>query len=180
MSPLLLGGLAVALGTDAFSLCVGIGLAGVNRRQIFLLTLTVFVYHVFMPLTGWMVGEFAGKAIGRTAAVAGALFLVYLGIRMVWLAVKANNESGPKIVRFNAWGLLLLGASVSMDALSVGFTLGAVRVNLLFTAAVIGVVAGAMTFTGLVFGRFLGRLAGTRAQLLGGLILVGIGVGLAF
>lgn len=179
MSLYVLGALAVALGTDAFSLCIGIGLVGVSRRQVFLLTVTVFLYHVFMPLTGWVVGEFAGKAIGRTAAVAGALLLVYLGIRMVWVAVKANPEYEPKITRFNTWGLLLLGASVSMDALSVGFTLGTVRVNLLFTATVIGVVAGAMTFAGLVFGRFLGNLAGTRAQLLGGLILVGIGARLA-
>ncbi|MHB8986989.1 MAG: manganese efflux pump, partial [Eubacteriales bacterium] len=118
--------------------------------------------------------------IGRTAAFAGALLLVCLGIRMVWMAVKVNNESDSKIVRFNTWGLLILGASVSMDALSVGFTLGAVKSNLLFTAAVIGVVAGAMTFAGLVFGRFIGNLAGTRAQVLGGLILVGIGVRLAF
>lgn len=180
MSLFVLGALAVALGTDAFSLCVGIGLAGVTRRQVFLLTVTVFLYHVFMPLAGWMVGEFAGKAIGRTAAFAGALLLVCLGIRMVWMAVKVNNESDSKIVRFNTWGLLILGASVSMDALSVGFTLGAVKSNLLFTAAVIGVVAGAMTFAGLVFGRFIGSLAGTRAQVLGGLILVGIGVRLAF
>ncbi|MHB1043520.1 MAG: manganese efflux pump MntP [Eubacteriales bacterium] len=180
MSLFVLGALAVALGTDAFSLCVGIGLAGVTRRQVFLLTVTVFLYHVFMPLAGWMVGEFAGNAIGRTAAFAGALLLVCLGIRMVWMAVKVNNESDLKIVRFNTWGLLILGASVSMDALSVGFTLGAVKSNLLFTAAVIGVVAGAMTFAGLVFGRFIGNLAGTRAQVLGGLILVGIGVRLAF
>jgi len=65
---------------------------------------------------------------------------------------------------------------VSMDALSVGFTLGTRQVNLLFTAGIIGAVAGMMAFTGLVFGRFLGGRIGGKAQLLGGLVLVIIGV----
>lgn len=172
--------LAVALGTDAFSLCVGIGLAGINRRQIILISITVLIFHIAMPLLGWLVGEYAGSLLGRVAAIAGALLLVYLGIKMVWDTWRPHLEQEPVKVEISIKGLLLLGASVSMDALSVGFTLGANQVNLLFTALLIGVVAGLMTFTGLVFGRFLGRWIGEKAQLLGGLVLVGIGVKMIF
>jgi putative Mn2+ efflux pump MntP len=180
MSLLTLIVLAVAMGTDAFSLCVGIGLAGVNRRQILLVSITVLIYHIIMPLAGWWVGEFAGSLLGRVAAIAGALLLVYLGLKMVWEAWKHRREQMPVRVNFNAGGLLLLGASVSMDAFSVGFTLGTLQANLLLAAGVIGVVAGIMTFTGLVFGRFLGGWVGEKAQLLGGLVLVGIGVKMIF
>ncbi|HBC93215.1 MAG TPA: manganese efflux pump MntP [Pelotomaculum sp.] len=167
--------LAIALGTDAFSLCVGIGLAGVNRRQIILVSLTVLVFHIAMPLIGWLAGEFAGNLLGRAAAIAGALLLVYLGVKMVWETWRHRLEQAPVRVDFSVGGLLLLGASVSMDALSVGFTLGTHQANLLLVAGLIGIVAGIMTFTGLVFGRFLGGWVGERAQLLGGLLLVGIG-----
>lgn len=180
MSYFTLMALAVALGTDAFSLCVGVGLAGVNRRQVLLLSVTVLLFHVFMPLTGWVAGELAGNVLGRAAAVAGALLLVYLGVRMVWNTWRNGGELEPNTIKFTAWGLILLGASVSMDALSVGFTLGTRQVNLLLTAGIIGVVAGAMTAGGLVFGRFLGSWVGEKAQLVGGLILVGIGVKLFF
>lgn len=176
MSPFTLGALAVAVGTDAFSLSVGIGLAGVSRRYMLLLTVTVFLYHIIMPLIGWLLGEYTGRLIGRAAVVAGALLLAYLGGRMIWAAKKAKSAQAPERIRFNAWGILLLGAGVSMDALSVGFTLGARQANLPFTVLVIGVVAGAMTFAGLVSGRFLGALAGARAQFLGGLILIAAGI----
>lgn len=172
--------LAVALGTDAFSLCVGIGLTGVRRRQILLISATVFIFHVVMPLTGWVLGEIAGGLIGRAAAVIGSLLLVCLGVRMVWVTLRDVREAEPHVICFNTWGLLLLGASVSIDALSVGFTLGARQVDLVLTAVIIGAAAGVMTAGGLIFGRFLGSWVGERAQLVGGLVLVGIGVKLFF
>lgn len=172
--------LAVALGTDAFSLCLGIGIAGVNRKQMLLITITVLVFHIFMPLAGWYTGELAGNLLGRAAAVIGSALLLYLGFKMILDTMRKGRETEIKVFKFNAWGLVLLGASVSMDALSVGFTLGAQQVDLLRTAATIGLVAGAMTAAGLVCGRFMSRLVGERAQFLGGVILVGIGVKLLF
>lgn len=169
--------LAVALGTDAFSLCVGIGLSGACRRQILLISAVILLFHVFMPLAGWFAGGFVGSLVGRAAAVAGSLLLIYLGIRMIWSAWQnKKKEVEPVAVKFNTWGLMLMATSVSIDALSVGFTLGAFQVNLLLTAGIIGIVAGSMAASGLVFGRFLGKWAGGKAQLAGGLVLVGVGV----
>ncbi len=172
--------LAVALGTDAFSLCVGIGIAGITRRQIAYISVTVLIFHILMPLTGWYVGEFAGSRIGRAAAVIGALLLFYLGVRMIWTSWQSCRKYELKVIKFNTWGLILLGVSVSIDALSVGFTLGARQVDLLLTVGTIGIVAGIMTACGLVFGRMLGTWVGERAQMVGGVILVGIGTRLLF
>ncbi|AEF95462.1 UPF0059 membrane protein yebN [Desulfotomaculum nigrificans CO-1-SRB] len=179
MSLLTLLALAVALGSDAFSLCVGIGMAGVNRRQIAYISFTVLVFHIIMPLLGWYVGGYLGSRVGKAAAVAGALLLLYLGVRMVWEAVKPGTDE-PQFVITNALGLLLLAASVSMDALSVGFTLGTRRVSLTLAAGVIGLVAGAMTFTGLTLGKYVGGWIGERAQVVGGIILAAIGIKLFF
>ena len=172
--------LAVALGTDAFSLCLGIGMTGVNRRQAITITITVLIFHVVMPLAGWYIGELAGALLGRVASLIGAALLIYLGLHMIWDSRGQGQKAGAKIISFNAWGLILLGACVSMDALSVGFTLGAQHVELLQTAATIGLVAGIMTAAGLVCGRFMSSLVGERAQLFGGVVLIGIGVRLFF
>ncbi|MBP7331542.1 MAG: putative manganese efflux pump MntP [Firmicutes bacterium ADurb.Bin373] len=171
--------LAVALGTDAFSLCLGIGMAGVNRKQMLIISVTVLIFHIFMPLVGWYTGELAGALLGRAASFIGSALLIYLGGRMIWDSRRKGREAGFKF-NFNASGLVLLGASVSIDALSVGFTLGAQQVDLLLTAATIGLVAGIMTAAGLACGRFMSSLVGERAQFLGGVILIGIGVKLFF
>ncbi|MDO7786819.1 manganese efflux pump MntP [Desulforamulus aquiferis] len=179
MSLLTLLALAVALGSDAFSLCVGIGMAGVNKRQIAIISLTVLVFHIFMPLLGWYAGGFLGERIGRAAGIAGAALLVYLGVKMIWDVYKAENE-GPHFVITNTGGLLLLSASVSLDALSVGFTLGTQQVSLLLAAGIIGLVAGLMTLAGLTLGKYIGGWIGDKAQLVGGVILAGIGIKLFF
>lgn len=171
--------LAVALGTDAFSMCLGIGMAGVKPRQIALISITIFVFHIIMPLTGWFFGSMAGGIAGRAAAIAGSLILIYLGARMLWDVHKCNLEQS-RVALVNGWGLLLLSASVSMDALSVGFTLGALNTNLIPVTLIFGVVAGLMTVAGLLLGNVLGRCIGGRAQTLGGLILIGIGIKLFF
>ncbi|MCG8400665.1 MAG: manganese efflux pump MntP family protein [Firmicutes bacterium] len=168
--------LAVALGTDAFSMCLGLGIAGVTMRQVLIISFTVLVFHIVMPLLGWYAGGLAGSVAGRAAAIAGALLLIYLGGKMVHSSIKGGESMDPKVVLVNTWGLLLLAASVSMDALSVGFSLGARQVDLLLTAGVIGLVAGVMTAAGLFLGRIVGNRVGERAVLGGGILLVIIGV----
>lgn len=167
--------LAAALGTDAFSMCLGIGITGVRRWQIFLISVTVLFFHILMPLAGWYIGQLAGSLVGRAAGIAGSLILIYLGARMIWDVYRQDREQ-PRVALVNTWGLLVLAASVSMDALSVGFTLGTQRVNLILVAVTFGIVAGLMTFAGLWLGRMMGRWVGEKAQLVGGLILLGIGV----
>lgn len=166
--------LAVALGTDAFSLCIGLALTGIDRRRAITLVLVVLVFHIVMPIAGWWVGGLVSGFAGRAAAYIGAAILVYLGIRMT---LGALRRSRSEIVVVNGlFSIIVLAASVSMDALSVGFTLGVVGQALVLTALVIGLVAGAMTAAGLFLGRSIHRWAGNRAQLLGGLILFGVGV----
>lgn len=172
--------LAVALGTDAFSMSLGIGISGVVRRQIVIISLTVLAFHIAMPLAGWYVGELVGNLLGQAAAIAGALLLIYLGIRMIRAYWCPDDNDQFKILLINTWGLFVLAASVSMDALSVGFTLGTRQVDLLLTALVIGLVAGLMTVSGLLLGRFVGHRTGQKAVLVGGLILVAIGIRLFF
>ncbi|ACV64848.1 protein of unknown function DUF204 [Desulfofarcimen acetoxidans DSM 771] len=176
MSEITLVLLAMALGTDAFSMCIGIGMAGVRRRQTAVITMTIFIFHIFMPLIGWYIGGVLGNLLGRVAVVAGAALLVYLGGRMILAVWREGADNSARSMIDSLWGVVLLSAGVSMDALSVGFTLGTRNVNLLQAAGVIGLVAGLMTFTGLVLGRFIGSWIGSRAQMAGGAVLVGIGV----
>ncbi|MDI6632373.1 MAG: manganese efflux pump MntP family protein [Bacillota bacterium] len=176
MSPLAVVLLAVALGTDAFSVCLGLGLGGISRRRGCLLVFVITVFHVLMPLAGWWLGEFAGTLLGRLAGIVGAALLFFLGTRMIYGALLTKAPRASSSFALGIWGVLCLGASVSMDALSVGFALGVYRINPLLIAGVVGLVAGLMTVLGLGLGRTAGAWIGRRAQLVGGLILFIVGI----
>jgi putative Mn2+ efflux pump MntP len=185
---------AIALGTDAFSLSLAIGLAGIRNSMLIRLPLVVAVFHVFMPLIGMLAGQALGTVLGHYAGWLGALVLIVLGGRMlyrvVWPAVEHYpfREAREALFRKNAapsaalsgFGIYLLAASVSLDALTVGFSLGTIRTDIYFTVLIIGLIAGLMTATGLILGRVMGTRLGDKAELLGGLALVLIGVKLLF
>lgn len=170
--------LAFALSADAFSFSLGLGMTGVTRKQVFRISLTVLVFHVIMPLAGYVVGGVTGTFLGKWASIVGALILVLLGLRMIWEGFSNKGEDFSRYILTNTYGIMLLGLTVSLDALSVGFTLGTQKVALGFAATVIGLVAGTMTFIGLGFGKKVGEWLGRRAVVGGGLVLVYIGINL--
>ncbi len=171
--------LAAALGTDAFSLSLGLGLAGVRRKQAIALIVVVFVLHVVLPIAGFWLGGLFGRIAGRWAAYVGAGILFYLGLKMIRdsfgqePAVQASALAGLV-------GVFALGLSVSMDALSVGFTLGVAGAQLFLVAAVIGIVAGLMTTGAFILAKWVQGWVGRRAQLVGGSVLIAVGVRLLF
>lgn len=185
---------AIALGADAFSLSLAIGLTGIRKRMIVHLSLVVAVFHVIMPLWGMILGQALGTILGRYANLIGALVLIGLGGRMIYKVYRPSTErfsfSEAKEAFFrkkastnsslNGWGIYVLAASVSLDALSVGVSLGTIRADIFITVIIMGLVAGIMTGMGLVLGRMMGTRLGEKAELLGGLALILIGTKLFF
>jgi len=185
---------AIALGADAFSLSLAIGLAGIKKSMILRLSLVVAIFHVVMPLGGMMLGQALGSILGRYASGLGALVLIWLGGRILYKVYRPTverfsfGEARQALFKsklstnssLSGFGIYVLAASVSLDALSVGFSLGTIRADLFITVMIIGVIAGLMTGLGLVLGRVMGTRLGDKAELLGGLALLLIGVKLLF
>ena len=181
---------AIALGADAFSLSLAIGLSGIKKHMMVRLSLVVAVFHVVMPLGGMMLGQALGSILGRYASIIGALVLIGLGGRMLYKVYRPTIEHFPLGVARDAllhrnlstnislsgFGIFVFAASVSLDALSVGFSLGTIKADIFLTVISIGAIAGLMTGMGLVLGRILGTWLGDKAELLGGLALFLIGV----
>jgi putative Mn2+ efflux pump MntP len=70
----------------------------------------------------------------------------------------------------------MLAIATSIDALAVGLSLAMIKVQILYPSIVIGIVAAAMTVIGLALGKRLGMKFGKRMELVGGLVLIGIGL----
>jgi putative Mn2+ efflux pump MntP len=180
--------IAFALGIDAFSVCIGIGLCKISKRKIISLTIVVAIFHIIMPLIGMMLGNIAGSYIGKMANVFGAIVLMTIGLYYIIQYIKdvykkrRNNLNCPvdTSILDKPFGVIILATGVSIDALAVGFGLGALGMDLLVTVTTMGIVAGLMTYGGLVIGKKLGSLVGDYAELVGGTLLVGIAIYLLF
>ena len=185
--------IAIVLGADSFSLSMGMGLKGVSRRYEIRFSSMVALFHVLMPLVGLSLGMVAGKYLGVWAGRAGAVVLAYIGLEMLW---KAYCEIRPRTIAFKeargffsqgrldingGWiSLLLLTTSVSIDALTVGFSLGTIKAPILTTVLIIGLIAGSMTMLGFKGGKIFSRMVGSYSQAFGGLVLVALAIKMAF
>ena len=182
---------AVALGTDAFALALGIGMNGIKTRQILVLSGTVCLFHIFMPLAGLALGSYLGQLVGNLANIIGSIILFLIGLNMIrenlikerkFTFPKAYDELNKPAAVLNYLSvkgfasLMLLCLSVSMDALSVGISLGVFNFFIPLAVGVIGIIAGAMTASGLLLGKKFGDWLGSRAELAGGVILIIIGI----
>jgi manganese efflux pump family protein len=72
--------------------------------------------------------------------------------------------------------LVMLSVATSIDAFAVGLSLAMLQVNILYPAVIIGVVTGGLSLAGLLLGNRLGTAFGKRIEVLGGVILIGIGL----
>ncbi|QMV41768.1 manganese efflux pump MntP [Cohnella cholangitidis] len=166
--------MAVALGMDAFSLGVGIGLKGVRLYDILKLSTIIAIFHVLMPLGGMVTGQYVSGLLGGIAtSVAGALLLL-LGGHMVYSSLR--GESVDSFDHRTVWGMLVFSFSVSIDSFSVGVSLGMFSAHVWLTVLMFGFFGGLMSVMGLMLGRRASRSLGEYGEALGGVILFAFGL----
>ena len=171
--------IALALAMDAFTVSVGLSLGPgqIGTRQAIRLSTSFGIFQFMMPLLGWLAGTRILSVIQSFDhwVAFGLLFLI--GCRMVFSSLR--SKAILQSVRQDptrGWPLLILSIATSVDALAVGLSFAALGMTILYPSVVIGVVAFLMTFLGTKLGPLLGRVVGKRAELVGGLILILIGI----
>ena len=165
--------MAFALGMDAFSVGLGMGMYQLRLRQIFKIGITIGIFHVWMPLVGMLAGKFLSEKFGTFASLLGGLLLILLGIQMVWSSFKKDQDS---VITPVGTGLLLFALSVSLDSLSVGLTLGIYGAKTVMAIVCFGIAATVMTWSGLLIGRKVQGWLGSYSEALGGSILLAFGI----
>lgn len=167
--------MAFALGLDAFSLGLGVGIRDIRIRQMILISAMIGLFHVIMPMIGVAVGHTLSHFIGDIASYMGGLLLLLLGIHMVWSSFK--DDDGDGVLDPRSWlGLFVFSFTVSIDSLSVGFSLGLFETNIWLTVTAFGLFGGFMSLVGLFLGRHAGQWLGGYGEAFGGLILVTFGI----
>ncbi|OCL25660.1 hypothetical protein U472_15125 [Orenia metallireducens] len=175
--------LGVALGTDAFSVSVAIGTRRLRLLLLLKLSLVIGIFHVIMPLLGLELGLFLHNFFGnyyfedtidKVTTAIGSGVLMILGMIMIYENFKSDEDDNN--FDLYGWSLIILALSVSIDALSVGFSLGMLDTNIIFSCLILGVIATVMVICGLTLGDKIGKLLSGNAEVLGGVALIVLGI----
>jgi putative Mn2+ efflux pump MntP len=174
MATLLL--LAFALAADAFAvaLCQGAAARGAAGGLALRVGFAFGLAQGLLPLFGWSLGRVFANAIGAWDHWLAFAILLALGARMIGAGMK--READEAIAPAGLASLTGLALATSLDAGAAGLTFDAMGLAPLLAASVIALVTGVLCALGVVIGRAASARLGGRAELIGGVVLIAIGL----
>lgn len=169
--------IAVGLSMDAFaiSICKGLTVRQRSLGRCFAAGLYFGGFQALMPLLGYLLGTGFAFLVAQVDHWIAFGLLCFIGGKMVWEAL--SPEEGEEIdASFGPRAMLPLAVATSIDALAVGITFAFLQVEIIPAAALIGGVTFAFSAVGVLLGSVFGARYKAKAELLGGVVLVLMGV----
>ena len=175
--------LAFGLSADAFavSLTAGLTMKKVTLKKALIVGTYFGIFQAGMPVIGYLLGsQFAGHVTAFTPWIAFAL-LSFLGSKMLFEVWKKkpnteNQQTESEEASLAFKKMLPLAIATSIDALAVGVSFALLHVNIIPAISKIGIITLVASMIGVKVGNLFGRKYESRAGILGGVILIGMGV----
>lgn len=173
--------LALGMSVDAFAaaLARGAGSLHYTWRQTVKTALIFGIVETITPLIGWLAGSMTQKFIAEYDHWLAFGLLLALGLKMIWGALHDDDDDAAAADKNRTDATLLLtvvtAIATSIDSMVVGVGLAFLDANIWLTALAIGTSTTIMAAVGLRLGRLLGQKIGSRAEMAGGVVLIGIG-----
>ncbi len=169
--------IAIGLSADCFAVALSASIASKHFTfpRFFRFPLAFCVFQALMVVLGWLVGSAVIDLIAAYDHWLAFALLVFIGGRMLWQSF--HEKEGKTARNYAGWlTLLALSIATSIDALAVGLSFAFLEVNITIASVTIGVTAFIITIIGQLIGNRVGAIVGKRAEIVGGLILIGIGI----
>ena len=171
--------IAVGLAMDAFavSICQGLKLPGLKIRDALIIGFTYGFFQAMMPVIGYFLGiQFESYITAFDHWIAFVL-LGIIGLNMIREALGKDEDSDKeKEYKINFKEQMIMGIATSIDALVIGITFAILKTNILVAASSIGIITFMIAAGGVYIGHFFGARFKNKAELIGGIILILIGV----
>ena len=170
--------IAIGLSADCFvvALSGSISMQRVTPFQVTRTALSFGLFQAMMPVLGWLMGRTVVDAIADYDHWLAFTLLAFIGGKMIRESFKAESSRPAATDITKGTTLLVLSVATSIDALAVGLTFAFLEVNIALASTTIGIVAFLVTIIGFLAGKKAGRLMGKRAEAIGGVILIAIGL----
>ena len=178
--------IGIGLSMDAFavSVCRGLATPKPTAKQYLAVALWFGGFQALMPVLGYLLGLEFGRRIDGVDHILACLILSLIGFSMIREGLShgaGQTGSGAAktapVEKSGALSLFLLAVATSIDAFAVGISFGVMgNVKIAKAAALIGVTTAALSTAGLKIGSLFGARSKNKAELVGGVLLVLIGV----
>ena len=185
--------LAIALAMDAFAVSIGLGAKSQKKSSAYVLRLAVYAALYFgiaqgvMPLIGYLLGAVLLGWLATAAPWIGGGILILLGAKMLYEAfngeveaVLADSFDVNIQEKINHRMMFTLAIATSIDAMAAGFTLNLLALNAWLACLIIAIVTAVFGFFGIYLGKSSGTWLEDKAEILGGLVLIAIGIKVMF
>ncbi|MGL5125787.1 MAG: manganese efflux pump MntP family protein [Fusobacteriaceae bacterium] len=171
--------ISIGLAMDAFavSLTEGLTLNKLKKRYIFRVAVTFGIFQGLMPYLGWILGGLITEKISHYGDYIAFALLVGIGSKMLYEAHQDEEDEQEGVVEKPTSNIIALGIATSIDALAVGVTFSFVpNIHILEVIFIIGGITFIIAAMGVILGNRFGKLLGSKAEYLGGAILVVMGI----
>lgn len=168
--------LSIGLAMDAFavSICKGISMKKMNWKKAIIIGLYFGEFQALMPTIGFFLGSAFQNLITSIDHWIAFLLLTIIGGGMIKESFGNDSENRNDDVSFKT--MIVLAIATSIDALAVGITFAFLKVNLILAVSLIGIITFVLAVAGTKIGNKFGDKYESKAELVGGVILVLLGI----
>lgn len=167
--------LSVGLAMDAFaaSICKGLSEKTHSIKNSLSIGICFGFFQALMPVVGFLLGRNYAEAIRSIDHWIAFFLLGFLGLQMI----KESREAYCEVNHgFDLGSLTKMGIATSIDALAVGVGLAFLNIDIIKSASTIGIITALLSIVGFKIGSKLGMKSKQASELIGGLILIGLGI----
>jgi len=168
--------ISIGLAMDASAVSMAAAAAGFasEKRQVFRLAFHFGLFQGLMPFLGWLLGSTIVEYIQHWDHWIAFILLAFVGGRMIYEAFGDEDRMLTDPTR--GWTLITLSIATSIDALAIGLSLSLLDASILIPCILIGVITAGLVVLATQTGKIAGDLLGRKVEILGGIILLGIGL----
>ena len=164
------------LAMDAFavSVCKGLSMKKINLKKNLIIALYFGIFQTLMPIIGYFLGITFSNIVKSIDHWIAFILLGIIGFNMI--RESFDDEVEKKNDNIDIKTMLLLAVATSIDALAVGVTFAFFKVNIILAILIIGIITFILSLIGVKIGNKFGDRFQNKAELLGGIILIIMGL----
>lgn len=169
-------GIGLAMDAFAVSICKGLSMKSVRKKDAFIIALFFGGFQALMPFIGWFLGKGFESYITSIDHWIAFILLGIIGGKMLMDGLKGDDEESVEVFSLDVKELFLLAIATSIDALAIGITFAFLSYPIMECVVIIGITTFIISFVGVYIGNVFGAKYEHKAEIMGGIILIGIGL----
>lgn len=168
--------IGLAMDSSAISACKGMAMRRFNIKHAVIIALSFGFAEGALSFLGWALGSQFYEVFSSYNRWIVLILLSFIGGKMIWDAFHEDPEAEQPQDHFNAKETFILSIVTSVDAMAAGVSFAFMAVNIPLAIGTIAVISSSFSFVSVMIGHYFSAKFGSKAEILGGVALIVIGV----